>query len=393
MQAQHYSKDFFSDAFIQDPIPHYKEMRDLGSVVWMAQNNCYAATTHGAVVQALRTPHIFRSGRGLSLNDEVNKILAGSTLHSDDPEHKQMKSVTMRPLLPKNLEPLDAQIKELATALAADLAAREQFDAVTDFAQAVPLAFVTSLVGLPEEGASQMLKWASATFNLFEGSNPRSQEAFQHLVGLQAFLKAHCRADAMRPGSLAHRIFEVAPDHGYTDQDAQRLIRDYVAPSLDTTISVLGFAAYYFAKFPEQWDAIRADESLIPNAIEEIVRLTTPIRAFTRYIEEDTELDGTPLEAGARIFLIFASANRDETVFENADDLDVRRSVRNHVGFGHGTHSCLGMHLARKEMFHILSQMRLRVAQWHVEGPGEVGLNNIIRGYARLPVRITPGNL
>ena len=115
---------------------------------------------------------------------------------------------------------------------------------------------------------------------------------------LQAFLQAEGRPERLKPGGLARRIFEEAPAKGFSQGEAAQLMRDYINPSLDTTISALGFAAWYFAKQPEQWDILRDDPSLVGNAVEEIVRLSTPIRAFSRYVVEDYVLGGVVVPEG-----------------------------------------------------------------------------------------------
>jgi cytochrome P450 len=268
--------------------------------------------------------------------------------------------------------------------------AKGRFDAVSDFATVLPLAIVVDLVGLSDEGKGEMLKWASAAFNLFEGFNARSRAAFDDLKGLQTYLAEHGRREALSEGGLARRIFDVAPDKGFTQEEAAQLMRDYINPSLDTTVSAAGFAAYYFAKFPDQWDRLRADADLVPNAVEEIVRMATPIRAFSRYVARDTEVAGVAIEEGARILAIYASANRDARVWDDPDHFDVTRQVRKHLGFGHGKHTCMGLHLARRELINLVEAMRSRVRRWELDGEPEVAMNNTIRAFAHLPVRVIP---
>jgi cytochrome P450 len=390
MKAAHYIHDFYGDEFIRDPLPHYGAMRDAGPVVWLAQNNCYAVARYDEVVEVLRAPGRFISGEGLSLNEDVNALLKGSTLNSDGDVHMQRRSVTSVPIMPKNIAPLDDYIREVAEGLAAQLATKGGFDAVTEFAQVLPLAVVVDLIGLPDEGKGQMLKWASATFNLFEGFNARSRAAFGDLKGLQQFLTEHGRREALKEGGLAQRIFDVAPEKGFSEQEAAQLMRDYINPSLDTTISVAGFVPYYFAKFPDQWEALRADPTLVPNAVEELVRLVTPIRAFSRYVAQNTEIAGVSLTKGDRVLAIYASANRDERVWEDPDRFDVTRNVRKHLGFGHGRHTCMGLHLARRELIHLIASMLQRVRAWELDGTPEIAMNNTIRAFAHLPVRVHP---
>lgn len=148
-------------------------------------------------------------------------------------------------------------------------------------------------------------------FDLMASDNVRSRAAFDALVGLRAYLGAHRRAERLKEGGLAGRIFELAPEHGFTDADAAPMMQDYIAPSLDTTIAATGYAAWLFAQCPDQWDALRSDPSLIPNAVEEVVRLASPIRSFPCDVATDTELCGVTIPEGARIMVLYSAANRD----------------------------------------------------------------------------------
>ena len=234
-------------------------------------------------------------------------------------------------------------------------------------------------------GLSAMSGPRSATA-LMDGRS--ETEAFAELVDLQAFLREHGRPECLKDGGLARRIFEIAPERGVSQEEAAQLMRDYINPSLDTTISALGFAAYYFAKFPGEWDRVRADPELVPNAVEEVVRMATPIRAFSRYVTQDVALGGVQIPKGARVIAVFASANRDAKVFAEPDRFDVRRNTRKHIGFGHGVHACMGMHLARREMINLISAMLPRVKRWNVTGAPEIAMNNTIRAFKSLPMEV-----
>ena len=382
--------DFYSDAVIRDPYPFYAELRAMGPVVWLAKQNAWALTHYAEVVSTLQNPDLFSSGHGLSLNDDVNKLLIGSTLNSDAPRHDQTRAITATPINRKAVLDLEPFIRRAAEGLAETLVAKGRFDAVNDLAAYLPLTIVTELVGLPDAGRENMLKWASATFNLFDGFNARSKAAFADLQALQAFLAQYGQRDQLRAGGLARRIFDEGPKHGFTEGECAQLMRDYINPSLDTTISATGYAAYLFATNPDQWDLVRADPTLVANAIEEVVRLSTPIRAFSRYVAQDTEIAGVQMAMGDRVLVVYASANRDGAVFADPDRFDVTRNTRKHVGFGHGKHLCMGLHLARLEMLCLIEAFAARVDRWDIVGEGTRAMNNTIHAFASLPVQVTP---
>jgi len=386
MQVPVYGGDLYADAVIRDPYPIYAQLRALGPVVWLSQHQVYALPRYAEVASVLRQPRRFISSRGVSLNERTNRLLVGSTLNSDPPEHDVTRSITSEPLLPGALEAIAPRIRRAADALVSELTARGHFDAVSDFAQYLPVTIVAELVGLPDAARAKMLTWASATFNLFGPENERAKAAFDDLRDLKAFLDEYGTPEKLKPGGWAQRIFHVGAERGIPFETCAQLMRDYINPSLDTTISSTGQAIKFFADAPDQWALVRERPELIPNAVEEVVRLASPIRAFTRFVAEDSEIAGVPIPQGARVMVMYASANRDERKFANPDRFDVTRDVHDHLGFGSGVHMCMGMHLARLEIVSLLQSLAQRVKTLALAGEPVVAMNNTIRAYASLPV-------
>ncbi|MGF2943593.1 cytochrome P450 [Mycobacterium sp. Lab-001] len=137
---------------------------------------------------------------------------------------------------------------------------------------------------------------------------------------------------------------------------------DYLAPSLDTTISGIASALALFAAHPDQWRALRAEPALVSNAINEVLRYEAPLRAFSRKLLRDRAVAGIELPAGARVLVIYASANRDEREWPDPDTFDIHRDANRQLGFGHGTHACAGQGLARLEIQAILTALLRLVA-------------------------------
>ncbi len=381
--------DFYSDAVIQNPYPVYAQLRAMGPLVYLEKNDLYLVARYREVSEVLLQPLRFVSSKGVSPIPRVNDILVGSTLNSDPPIHDKTRAVTSEPLLPGALSSIEPRLKKAADHLIELLCARGEFDAVTDLSQYLPVTIVAELVGLPQVvDSAQMLKWASATFNLFGTENARTEIAFEDLKDLRSFLLEYGTPEKLKEGGWAKRIFDVGAERGMSFELCAQLMRDYINPSLDTTISTTGQIIKFLADNPDQWQKIRADATLIPNAVEEAVRLATPIRAFTRYAIEDIELASHVIPAGKRVVVVYASANRDERKFANPDQFDVTRDVHDHVGFGQGVHMCMGMHLARREMILILEALRRRVDRFELLGEPTVAMNNTIRAYATMPVKV-----
>ena len=164
------------------------------------------------------------------------------------------------------------------------------------------------------------------------------------------------------------------------------LLRDLINPSLDTTISAIGQLVVELARNPDEWAALKADRSLAAQAAMEAVRLSTPIRSFSRRATRDVVVEGVEIPEGSRVMMLYASANRDERVFADPDRFDLDRPARRHLGFGAGIHMCVGMHLALMEMECLLAAIVERADDLEVGTP-EPAMNNTICGFAKLPMR------
>lgn len=380
--------DFFADENVLDPVPAYRRMLDAGPVVWLQGNNVHAICGHAALTLALRNHQVFRSGQGVSIDDEVNRFLIGSTLNSDPPEHDETRAITFAPLTPRALQSVQARIENEADALADRVVARRDIDAVSELATHLPLAIVRDLVGLGPRGKENMLAWAGATFELMGDPRDRRDKARRNMGALRDFLEDPSVLDGLSSRGWAMRATRLAVEAGMPQAKAVSLMRDYIAPSLDTTISAIGYGVMLFAQNPDQWDKLRADRSLIPNAIEEIVRLNTPIKMLSRLTAEDVDVGGFVLPRGSRTMMVFGAANRDARQFDDPDRFDVERNTRGHLGFGHGVHACLGMHLARLEMRCLFGALADRIDRFEITAPVEKALNSTIHSLKRLPVRL-----
>lgn len=387
-----YPHDFYSDAFLSDPYPHYRAMRDLAPVVHLPQNDGYAITRFADVRSALRNNRLFISGRGINMNKPANDLSAGrSALNMDEPEHGERRLLIAKPLMPGALAALRSKIESIADDLIDVLIERGEFDGVRDFAYVLPLELVSRLVGLPEAGRERMLAWAAGMFNTMGNLNHRyeksvglRQEAIGYIEGL--------RLDDLTPGSWGARALALAEAGEITDRQAREVIMSYVGPALDTTINATSGAILLLGQNPDQWDLVRADPGLIPAAMEEAMRLESPIRAFSRVVAEDTEVDGVALSKDARVLLVYASANRDERRWEDPERFNIRRKApQEQLAFGSGVHMCPGMHLARLEMQALFKALARRVTRFEI-GAIKRTSNQILRGMDSLEVRILGAN-
>jgi cytochrome P450 len=379
--------DLFSDKALLDPYPHYDALRELGPAVWLSRFGLYILTRFDDVRGALARPEIFSSAQGVMMNERMNQTLRGIVLCSDDPEHDRMRKVLIAPLLPRALQELRDRITGEAEALVERLVAKKHFDAATELAQHLPVTIVSELVGLPEEGRERMLLWAQANFDCFGPMNQRTTDAFPIVEEMVRFAFTECIPGKLKPDGWAARIWAAAERGEIRPEQCPVMMNDYMGPSLDTTIFATQAAIRLFAENPDQWDLIRETPSLIPNAVNEVVRLESPIQNFSRVTTQPFVLDGVTLPAGARVIMSYGAANRDPRKWDDPARFDVQRRAMDHLGFGHGVHQCIGNNLARMEIAALLTALAKRVRRIELHD-AERCLNNVLRGHNRLDVTV-----
>jgi cytochrome P450 len=384
----HYGADLFSDDALAEPYDHYRAIRDLGPVVHLDAHDLLAVSRYAEVRQVLGNPATFCSGEGVGLNDMINALARGNTLMSDGELHRVQREVVGRPLTPKSLADLRPDVQALADALIERLVEQGTFDVVTDLAQPIPSTWVPDLLGWPLEAREHLLDWASATFDALGPLNARGIAAGGKSAEMFAYAHQLAEQGGLPEGSMAAKVFEAAERGEITKEQCPVMLTGYLAPSLDTTISAIGNAIWLLATHPDQWALLRQDPSRVKNAFNEAIRLESPISCFSRVVTESTTLDGVAIPEGARVLVMYASANRDERRWDRADEFDVNREVSLHLGFGHGVHACAGMGLARMEGNAVLSALVARVESIEAGVPVRK-LNNLIRALSSLPIRVT----
>jgi len=341
-----YDVDLYADDVIANQQTHFRAMRELGPVIWLPKHGNFAITRHAELLQALNNWQVFSSAQGVAADDFGCEFSKGGTLASDPPLHDELRKFSVAPLRPSVIEKDRPAIQKEAASLIDTLIEKPDFDGVSDFAQHLPLTMVRDFVGLPQQAQEYMLPIATAGFDVLGCQNERGQKALGVLTELVANVESSMQPEMLKPDSWSAKLVQQAMAGELNPEYVPLIMRDYLGPSLDTTISVTAQLIHQLGVNPEQWEMIKADPSLIPNAVLEGVRLASPVRSFTRAVTQDFEIGGVTLPKGARVMMLYACANRDERQFENPDKFDITRDTNKHLGFGSGIHICEGMHLA-----------------------------------------------
>jgi cytochrome P450 len=292
--------------FIQDPWPHYANMRALGPMVWLPQHGNYAITRHAELRAALAGHRRFSSAQGVAGDQFGCDLLQGNTVASDPPCHRLLRRAIAPPLSSNALADARLLIDTAAEQLIDDLVARQSFDAIADLARHLPLAIVRDLVCLPEAGQNNMLKWAGAAFDVLGVKNARGQAALPHIAEMRSFIDGAITPECLKDGSWTQRILELEAEDKIASDLAPFVIRDYINPSLDTTISAYGQLIWRLAIHLDQWRLLQANPGLALAAANEAVRLSTPIRSFSRHVVETVTLGDVEIPGGARGILASA---------------------------------------------------------------------------------------
>jgi cytochrome P450 len=380
--------DPYTDQALLNPWPLYHELREMGPIVWLEKYGMFAFTRYDVVVKALRDWEAFRSSFGVMMNDDMNQLLRGNTLCSDGDAHNQLRRVVIRPVTPVALKSLKEEVEREAAAVVGRLCAKGRFCATAELATYLPVTIVSNAIGLPEEGRERMMEWSIGLFNCFGPMNERARNARPVLSEMMQYARTHAVPGKLKPGGWAEAIHHAAAAGEVPSEAVPVMMIDYMGPSLDTTIFGISSGVWLFANHPDQWDLVRNDPSLIPAAINEILRMEAPIQDFSRYVARDYDLDGVSLQEGSRAIIFYGAANRDPRQFPHPDQFDVRRdNAGRHMAFGAGPHACLGMNLAKLEMQALFTTLARKVIRFHIEME-ERALNNILRGFNKLIVTV-----
>jgi cytochrome P450 len=300
------------------------------------------------VAQVLRDSETFSSGQIIELimGDVMGEHIM---LGMDPPEHPRYRSLVSTAFRQKTLARWEHElVAPIATELIDTFADRGHAELVREFTFPFPTKVIAAMLGLPGEDYRQFQRWSIAILGIHsnrERAIAASNELKDYLAGILTERRAEPREDLISNLAAAELDGEKL-----SDEEIFSFLRLLLPAGIETTYRSTGNYLLTLLRHPDQLDAIRNDRSLIPQSIEELLRYEVPLLNITRVALKPTELSGVEIPTGSTIMLMLAAANRDETRFEDPDRFNIFREPKMHIGFGHGAHVCLGMHLARLEM-------------------------------------------
>src|SRR6202051_1922481 len=385
--------DPFSHAFLRDPYPHHEALREPGPWVRLEQYGIWTMARHEQVRDALTDWQTYCSSAGVGLSDfrkEPPWRPPSIILEADPPLHTRTRAVLTRILSPAAINILRAAFEREAELLVARLVEQREFDGIADLAEAYPLKVFPDAVGISEDGRENLLPYGSMVFNSFGPRNDLFEAAMANAAPVRDWIMSKCSRAALAPDGLGMQIFQAVDSGELTEAEAGMLVRSFLSAGIDTTVYGLGNALHCLARYGEQWQALRANPTLIRGAFEEVLRFEAPVQTFFRTTTKDVDVGGVRLGDGEKVLLFLAAANRDPRRWDRPDTFDVRRRATGHMTFGTGIHGCVGQAVARLGQGGIFPALARGVGGVGVTGKPELRLNNTLRGLDTLPLRIVP---
>lgn len=384
--------DPFADEFLADPWADLERIREAGPAVFLPAYGVRAVARHEEVRAVLRDPATFSSAAGVGYLDVRTEPFRSPSLvlEADRPLHTRTRRVLGKALGDSALRALAPRFAAEAGRLAGSLAARGEFDAVRDLAQAYPLKVFGDAVGISPHNRERLLEYGSMAFDANGPRNARFQAAVDDVNGTVAWTMRNCARDALTPDGFGAAVYRAADAGTVSAEEAPILVRSLLSAGVDTTVSALAFAVLAFARHPDQWQALRRDPALVRPAVEEILRYEPPFTGVFRMATRPAPVGDVTIEPGTKVLLLLAGACRDPRRWPDPDRFDIGRDATGHTAFGYGIHRCVGHAVARLELESMLTALAGRVAGWSLAGPPVPKLNNSLRGLDRLPVRVTP---
>jgi cytochrome P450 len=390
--------------FYLDPHAVYDRMRREQPVYYYAPLDIFVLTRYADMREAARRPDLFSSAHGVVLSqlqyqrdgaaeimdqfiDPEGEIFA----FTDPPRHRELRKVLMPAFSPRVVHAMAAQIRESCRLLVESIAPGAVTDVVERIAAPLPILVATRLLGVPREHAADIKRWSGARELLTSGAGTRArlERAASVFSEMNGFLREQFAAKRARPGDDLMSVLLSEELDGVPLSEARLLTYCHQVLSVgnDTTRSLLASLAIALAEHPDQLDLLTADRTLMPAAVEEALRWSTPGRGFVRTATCDTEIAGQPIRAGQRVYLLYAAGNFDPAVFAEPRCFDIRRSQdQQHLAFGFGPHVCIAGQLVRLVTALLFGELLDHYPRFELAGRPEPILHVLRNGWRSAPM-------
>jgi cytochrome P450 len=375
-----------------DPHPTFRRLRNEAPLYRNEEHDFWALSRFDDVERSLKDPVTFSSAKGniLELIQADVELPSGTVIMEDPPAHTEHRKLMSRVFTPRKVAELEPKIRTFCAECLDPLVGSDRFDLIEDFGSLMPMRVIGMLMGIPE--ADQIAIRDQTDSNLRTEAGQKMDA--DHQLGNDRFAeyidwRAQHPSDDLMTDLMQSEFLDSAGQ-------VRRLTRDELVIYMsvitgagnETTNRLIGWAGKILAEHPDQRRDLVEDPSLIPAAIEEVLRLEPPGPSVGRYVTTDVELHSQTVPAGSAMLLLVAAANRDERRWDDPDRFDIHREQLAHVTFGYGIHFCLGAALARIQGRIAVEELLKRFPEWDVEPGAELSSTSTVRGFESLPIRI-----
>jgi cytochrome P450 len=380
-----------------NPFPVYRWLRDEAPVYHNAEVGFYALSRFDDVLQAHLDPATFVSSHGVTIEgyDQGQDLL----ITSDEPRHNWHRKLVSRLFTPRAIADLEPKVRAIAAEVLDRARDRGEIDIVAEFSTHLPMMVIAEMLGLPPETRADLRRTSDRILDRSEAdelgnTTDDSQLAMIEMMTLLTEIvddTSKHLGDDIASILLSARVTdddgnEVALTHA---QVASRLLEMTIAGH-ETTAKLIANGVVALTWYPDQRAELAADPSLIPNAVEEMLRWDPPSHYQGRWVERDVTLHGVTIPADSRVILITGAANHDERAFPDPEYFDIHREIERHVGFGFGIHLCIGAALARLETRIAFEELLARYPNYEVRQPMVRAYSSNVRGLSNLPLALEP---
>ena len=392
--------DPFSSTYFDEPLEVYRRLRDEAPLFHSEKYGFYALSRYDDVVAAHKDWQSFSSSHGVDLSTLSTDPALVKSLRSiimmDPPDHDTFRALVSRVFTPRAIAALEPMVRTVISGFCDAIGDATSFDAVVDLSGPFPVEIISIMMGVPPGERQQIRHWLDVMLTRDLGQMHPSEASSEASLAMGTYYYGLTQSRREQPGDdLLSRLIEatVRRDDGTESRLDDAEIAGFcgllLGAGAETVTKLVANAFVVFHRHPDQWRLVREDPSLIPAAVEEILRYLPPSQYQGRFSTRDVDIAGGTIPAGHPVLLLTGAATRDERFFEAPDEFDIHRPASHALGFGLGIHSCLGAALARLESRVAIEEM---VRRWPSFSIDEAGLRRVnmtnVAGYSNVPVQV-----
>ncbi|WP_309059247.1 cytochrome P450 [Streptomyces sp.] len=396
--------DPWDPAFVADPYPAYAELRERGRVHFFEPTNQWLVPHHADVSALLRDRRLGRTYLHRFRHEEFGRTAPPpehepfhtlndhGMLDLEPPDHTRIRRLVSKAFTPRTVERLKPYVRQLAGDLVAALVEAGGGDLLRDVAEPLPVAVIAEMLGIPEADRAPLRPWSADICGMYE-LNPSEEAAARAVrasVEFSDYLRDLIAQRRENPGDdlISGLIAAHDEDDRLTEQEMVSTCVLLLNAGHEATVNATVNGWWALFRNPDQLAALRADHSLVPSAVEELMRYDTPLQLFERWVLDEIEIDGTVIPRGAEIAMLFGSANHDPAVFAGPERLDLTRRDNPHISFSAGIHYCIGAPLARIELAASMTALLEKAPTLALAREPRRRPNFVIRGLEGLAVEV-----